>query len=231
MLTNQMMNKGKSGLFSMIERSANLRNSRVFVVLNVILFIISVMVYYNVPELESRSVFMWLTAVMLLVSLAELVIVQRKGGAGNHLKWIIGSSFVVSAAVTTSTLGAVGSMIYIFPLLISISYCSVLYSLFVSVVTVMGSFIPLLLTAFMSNYDLNVVRFAPGTVIEITSTLEAALYTADVNEMGTKINQLLAVFVPGVVLIIIVSVATVSITAAVRRILLEQYHHFQNTRE
>ena len=231
MLTKQMMRQGKSGLFGMIERSTNLRNSRVFVALNVILFIISLVVRFTVRELEMGPLFMWLSAGMLLVSLVELLIVQRKEGAGNHLKWIIGSSFVVSAAVTTSTLGAVGSMIYIFPLLISISYCSVLYSLFVSVVTVMGSFIPLLLTAFMSNYDLNVVRFAPGTVIEIASTLEAALYTADVNEMGTKINQLLAVFVPGVVLIIIVSVATVSITAAYRRILLEQYHQFQNTRE
>ncbi len=175
--------------------------------------------------------FMWLSAGMLLVSLVELLIVQRKDGAGNHLKWIIGISFVVSAAVTTSTLGAVGSMIYIFSLLLSIPYCSVLYSVFISVVTVMGSFIPLLMTAFMSNYDLNVVRIAPGTVIEVTSTLEAALDTVAVNDAGTKINELTAVLLPGVVMVIIMAVATVSITAAVRRILLEQYHQFQTTRE
>ena len=122
-------------------------------------------------------------------------------------------------------------MIYIFSLLLSIPYCSVLYSVFISVVTVMGSFIPLLMTAFMSNYDLNVVRIAPGTVIEVTSTLEATLDTVAVNDAGTKINELTAVLLPGVVMIIIMAVATVSITAAVRRILLEQYHQFQITRD
>ena len=106
----------------MIERSTNLRNSRVFVALNVILFIISLVVRFTVWELEMGSCFMWLSAGMLLVSLAELLIVQRKAGVGNHLKWILGVSFVVSAAVTTSTLGAVGSMIYIFSLLLSIPY-------------------------------------------------------------------------------------------------------------
>ena len=48
MLTNQMMNKGKIGLFGMIERSSNLRNSRVFVALNVLLFAISVVVRFAV---------------------------------------------------------------------------------------------------------------------------------------------------------------------------------------
>ena len=230
-MTNQIMRQGKTGLFGMIERSCNLRNSRVFVALNVILFTISLVVRFTVQELEVGLWFMWLSAVMLIVSLVELLIVQRKEGAGNHLKWIIGIGFVVSAAVTTSTLGGVGSMIYGFSLLLSIPYCSVLYSVFISVVTVMGSFIPLLMTAFMSNYDLNVVRIAPGTVIEVTSTLEAALKTVAVNDAATKMNELTAVLLPGVVMVIIMAVATVSITAAGRRILLEQYHQFQNTRE
>ena len=231
MLTNQMMNKGKIGLFGMIERSSNLRNSRAFAVLTLLLFALSLLLRDRVPELRMLPVFMWLSGGMVLVSLAELLIVQRKEGAGKHLKWIIGISFVVSAAVTTSTLGIVGSIIYLFPLLFSIQYCSMIYSLFISVVTVMGTFIPLLLTVYMSNYDLNVVRRAPGTVIEVTSTLEAALDTVAVNATGTKINELLAVLLPGATLIIIAAVVTVIITAAIRKIVLEQYHQFQTTRE
>ena len=231
MLTNQMMNKGKIGLFGMIERSSNLRNSRMFAVLTLLLFALSLLLRTRVPELGILPVFMWLSGGMVLVSLAELLIVQRKEGAGKHLKWIIGISFVVSAAVTTSTLGIVGSIIYLFPLLFSIQYCSMIYSLFISVVTVMGTFIPLLLTVYMSNYDLNVVRRAPGTVIEVTSTLEAALDTVAVNATGTKINELLAVLLPGATLIIIAAVVTVIITAAIRKVVLEQYHQFQTTRE
>lgn len=225
------MRQGKTGLFGMIERSSNLRNSRVFVTLTVLLFAISVMLRFTVPEIGRIPYFMWFSGGMLLVSLVELLIVQRKDGVGNHLKWVLGVSFVVSAAITTSTLGAPGSMIFIFPLLLSIPYCSVLYSVFISVVTVMGTFIPLLLSAFLSNYDLNVIRFAPGTVIEVTSTLEAALDTVVINEAGTKINELLSMFLPVVVLVIISAVVTVSITAAVRKMLLEQYHQFQTTRE
>ena len=231
MLTNQMMNKGKTGLFGMIERSSNLRNSRMFAILSLLLFALSVLLRNRVPELGMISLFMWLSAGMLLVSLAELVIVQRKEGAGKHLKWILGISFVVSAAITTSTLGMVGSMIYLFPLLLSIQYCSMMYSLFISVISIMGAFIPLLITVYMSNYDLNVVRLAPGTVIEVTSTLEAALDTVPVNATATKINELLAVLLPGAALVIIAAVVTVIITGAIRKIVLEQYHQFQTTRE
>ena len=231
MLTNQMMNKGKIGLFGMIERSSNLRNSRAFAVLALLLFALSLLLRNRVPELGMIPLFMWLSAGMLLVSLAELLIVQRKEGAGKHLKWILGISFVASAAITTSTLGIVGSIIYLFPLLLSIQYCSMIFSLFISVITVMGTFIPLLLTVYMSNYDLNVVRLAPGTVIEVTSTLEAALDTVPVNATATKINELLAVLLPGAALVIIAAVVTVIITGAIRKIVLEQYHQFQTTRE
>lgn len=231
MLTNQMMIKGKIGLFGMIERSSNLRNSRVFAILALLLFALSVLLRCRVPELGRLPLFMWLSAGMLIVSIAELLIVQRKEGAGKHLKWILGISFVVSAAITTSTLGMVGSMIYLFPLLLSIQYCSMIFSLFISVIAVMGTFIPLLITVYMSNYDLNVVRLAPGTVIEVTSTLEAALDTVPVNATATKINELLAVLLPGAALVIIAAVVTVIITGAIRKIVLEQYHQFQTTRE
>lgn len=231
MLTSQMMNKGKIGLFGMIERSSNLRSSRAFAILALLLFALSVLLRYRVPELRMLPVFMWLSAGMLLVSLVELLIVQRKEGAGKHLKWILGISFVVYAAITTSTLGMVGSIIYLFPLLLSIQYCSMIYSLSISVISLMGAFIPLLLTVYMDNYDLNVVRLAPGTVIEVTSTLEAALDTVDINTTGTKINELLAVILPGTMLIIIAAVVTVIITGTIRKIMLEQYHQFQTTRE
>lgn len=231
MMTNQIMREGKAGLFGRIERAANLRNSRMFVILTVVLLAISVMLRYTVPEMGKILWFVWFSAGMVLVSLAELVIVRRKDGNGNHLKWVLAVSFVASAAITTSTLGTVGSMIFVFPLLLSIQYCSVLFSVFVSIITVMGSFVPLLLSSFLTNYDLNVIRIASGTVIEIKSTLGAALDFAAVDEAATKINELLSMFLPILVLIIISAVVTVVITAAVREMLLEQYHHFQTTRE
>ena len=231
LMTNQIMRQGKMGLFGMIERSCNLRNSRMFVALSALLFAISVLLRFTVPEIAMIPCFMWLSAGILLASVVELLIVRQKDGVGNHLKWVIGVSFVVSAAITTSTLGAPGAIIFIFPLLLSIPYCSVLYSIFISVVTVMGAFIPLLLSAFLSHYDLNVIRLAPGTVIEVTSTLEAALGTVDINEAGTKVNELLSKFLPMVMLVIISAVVTVSITSAVRQMLLEQYRQFQTTRE
>lgn len=231
MLTNQEMRKGKAGVFSSIERASNLRNSRIFVVMTAILFAISVLLYFTVKEIRRSPYFMWLSAGMLAASLVEMLIVQRKDGAGNHLKWIIGSSFVVSAAITTSTIGAVGGILFVFPLLLSISYCSVLYAVFISAISVMGAFIPLLLSAYLSYYDLNVIQLFPGSVIRITSTLEVAFDPASINESATKINELFAVFLPMVVFIIIAAVMTVSITAAVRRMLLEQYHQFQTTRE
>ena len=226
-----MMHKGKAGLFGLIESSANQRNIRAFVALTSLLFALSVLLRFTVPEIGSIPLFMTFSAAMLLVSLVEWFIIQRKKGVGNHLKWIIGLSFIVTAVTTTSTLGAVGSIIFVLPMLLSIPYCSVLYSLFISAITIMGAFVPLLLSSHLSNFDLNVVRLIPGAMIEAASTLEASLGPGTINEAGTKMNELLSISLPMILLINVIAVVTVSITHAIRRILLEQYHQFQNTRE
>ena len=116
-------------------------------------------------------------------------------------------------------------------MLLSIPYCSVLYSLFISVISVMGTFIPLLTSARLANFDLNVIRLLPGSTIEVTSTLEAALKSGVINETGTKINELLSIFLPLNLFVQIIAIVTVLITSAIRRNLLEQYHQFQTTRE
>ena len=231
MVPDQMMSKGKAGLFSIIESSANRRNARVFVALSSLLFAASVLLKFTVPEIGVIPFFMISSAVMLLVSIAELVIIQRKQGVGSHLKWMIGISFIVSAVLATSSLGAAGGIIFVFPMLLSIQYCSFLYSLFISVITIMSTFIPPLLASSLSNYDLNVIRLVPGSVIEITSTLEASLGPDVINRTGTKINELLSIFLPIILLVSIVAVVTVGITSAIRKNLLEQYHQFQTTRE
>lgn len=231
LISNDLMFRGKTGLFGTIESAANQRSVKAFVALTSFLFAVSVLLRFAVPEIGVIPYFMAYSAVMLLVSVAELVIIRRKKGVGNQLKWIIGIGFIASAVTTTSTLGAVGSVIYVFPILLSIQYCSVLYSLFISAVTIMGTFVPLLLSSRLANFDLNVVRLAPGTVIEVSSTLEEALGTGIMNEAGTKFNELLSIFFPMLLFVSIFAAVTVSITSALRRSLLEQYHQFQNTRE
>ena len=231
MISDLMMFKGKAGLFSNIESLANQRSVRTLVALTALLFALSVLLHFAVPEIGVVPYFMVFSAVMLLVSIVELVIVQREKGVGSILKWMIGIGFIVSAVTTTSTLGAVGSVIYVFPMLLSIQYCSVLYSLFISLITIMGTFVPLLLSSHLSNFDLNVIRLIPGAVIEVSSTLEASLGSGIINEAGTKINELFSIFFPMLLFMNILAIVTVRITSTIRKNLLEQYHQFQNTRE
>ena len=231
MVPNQLMTRGKTGLFSLIENAANLRNARTFNAVAALLFAISLLLKFTVPEIGAVPFFMFFSAGTLLISIAELVIVQRKKGNGTYLKWFIGISFIVLAIGATASIGAVGGIIFVFPILLSIQYCSVLYSLFISVITVMGTFAPLLLASRLSNYDLNVVRLVPGAVVQVSSTLEASLGSGLIQEAGTKLNELLSVFLPMLLLINVIAVVTVSVTGAIRRSLLEQYHQFQNTRE
>ena len=56
-------------------------------------------------------------------------------------------------------------------------------------------------------------------------------WLADYEETGTKINELLTTALPMILFVNVIAVVTVSITAAIRKNLLEQYHQFQNTRE
>ena len=231
MIPDQMMSKGKAGLFSNIESSANQRSIRTFVALTSFVFALSLLLHFTVPEIGVTPYFMVFSAVLLLVSIMELVIVQRKNGVGSYLKWMIGIGFIISAVTTTSTMGAAGSIIFVFPMLLSIQYCSFLYSLFISLITITGTFVPLLLASHLANYDLNVVRLVPDAAVRVASTLEAALGSGVMNVAGTKVNELLAVFLPILLFVNVIAAVTVSMTSAIRKSLLEQYHQFQNTRE
>ena len=226
-----MMNKGKLGLFYAIDRSSNLVSAYLFVGLELLLTALSVLLYFTVPELRATFDFMIFSAMLLLVSIAELAVIKRKDGVGDWLKWILGISFVLSAIATTSTMGVGGSILFILPILLSVQYCSLFYSVFMSVIAVMGSFVPLLLTSFLNFYDLNLIRLVPGSVIKVNTTLEGALTPEIIDVAGTKINELLAVFLPAISFVIIVAVVAGIITHTLRKNILEQYRQFQNTRE
>ena len=226
-----MMYKGKVGLFAAIDRSSNYVSAYMFVFLEMLLTALSVLLYFTVPELRATTTFMAFSAVLLIASLVELAIVKRKDGSDQMLKWMLGISFVISAITTTSTMGVSGSILFILPMLLSVQYCSLFYSVFMSVITVMGTFVPLLLTSFLTFYDLNVIIMKPGSVITIDTTLEAALKPELIDEAGTKVNELLAVFLPAILFVIIIAVLTCIITHTYRKNILEQYRQFQNTRE
>ena len=225
------MQRGKVGLFGTIEHYANLVSSKFFFILQLLLSGLSLIVYFDVKELSAGFAFVIMSSVLLLVSIVEMMIVKRKEGIGSFLKWMIGISIVVSAIVTTSTMGVGGSILFVLPILLSIQYCSLIFSIFMSLITVLGSFVPLLLTSFLSFYELNVVKLIPGSVIEINKTLEGSLKPEFIDIPGTKINELLAVFLPAMLFVIIVGVMTCIITSYFRKIILEQYRNFQNTRE
>lgn len=231
MIYNSAMYKGKAGMFKNIESSANLISVKLLVCLQILLTILSIIIYYTVKELTSGIVFVVFSIVLLIISIVELIVTKRKNGVGNALKWIIGISFVISAIATTSTMGVGGSVLLVFPMLLSIQYCSLLYSIFISVITVMGSCVPLLLTSFMSFYDLNVIKLIPGSALKINTTLEEAIKPELIDVAGTKVNELLAIIFPVILVVIIIAIVTCIITHSIRKNILEQYRKFQNTRE
>ncbi len=226
-----MMQRGKIGLFGSIEYSSNLISSQLFFALQVLLTCLSLVMYFTIEELLAGFSFVVLSVLLLLVSIVEMTIVKRKEGKGSFLKWMIGISFVLSAVATTSTMGVGGSILFVLPILLSIQYCSLIFSIFTSVVTVLGSFIPLLLTSFLSFYDLNVIKLLPGSVVKIETTLEKALTPEIINIPGTKLNELLAIFLPAMLFVVIVGFVACIITYFIRKNILEQYRNYQNTRE
>ena len=231
MILNSAMHKGKAGIFNSIESQANLISVKMLVSLQILLSVMSIIIYYTVPELNAGIVFVVFSFVLLIVSIIELIVVKRRDGVGNLLKWMIGISFVLSAIATTSTMGVGGSVLLILPLLLSIQYCSLLYSIFISVITLMGSCVPLLLTSFMSFYDLNVIKLVPGSVLKIDTILEDSLIPEVIDVAGTKVNEIIAIIMPVILYVIIVAVVVYIITSTIRKNILEQYRHYQNTRE
>ncbi|MBO7676830.1 MAG: hypothetical protein J6S49_04895 [Erysipelotrichaceae bacterium] len=225
------MQKGKVGLFGAIERLANLLSVRLFFWLELLLTGLSLVVYFAIEELTASIVFLFLSIILLFVSIVEMIIVKRKDGMGSYLKWMIGISFIVTAVLTTSTMGVGGSILFVLPILLSVQYCSMIYSIFMSVITVLGCFVPLLFASLFSFYDLNVVKLIPGSVIEVNTTLERSLRPEIIDVPGTKINELLAIFLPAMLFVVIIGVVTCIISYYIRKNILEQYRNFQNTRE
>ena len=161
LISNLMMQKGKLGLFGAIDRASNYVSAHILVGLEILLTALSVLLYFKVPELRATTVFMAFSVLLLIVSLVELAVVKRKDGTGDMIKWVLGITFVITAATTTSTMGVSGCILFILPLLLSVQYCTLFYSVFMSVITLMGTFVPLLLTSFLSLYGLNVIRLKP----------------------------------------------------------------------
>ena len=95
----------------------------------------------------------------------------------------------------------------------------------------MASCVPLLLTSFMSFYDLNVIKLIPGSVLKIDTILEDSLIPEVIDIAGTKINELIAIIMPVILFVIIIAVVVCIITHTIRKNILEQYRLFQNTRE
>ena len=231
MIFDSVMHKGKAGIFNSIESLANLISAKILVILNILLSVFSVIIYYMVPELKAGIVFVIFSIVLLIASIIELIVVKRRDGVGNMLKWMLGISFILSAIATTSTMGVGGSVLLVLPMLLSIQYCSLLYSIFISVITLMASCVPLLLTSFMSFYDLNVIKLIPGSIIKIDTTLENSLVPEVINIAGTKVNELIAIILPVILFVIIIAIVSCIITHTIRKNILEQYRYFQNSRE
>lgn len=95
-----------------------------FVNLQILLFTLSVILFYTVKELEATGAYMFFSVVLLILSVVELIIIRKREGVGSFIKWAIGLSFVVTAVTTTSTLGVGGSILFVFPILLSVQYCS-----------------------------------------------------------------------------------------------------------
>ena len=231
MIAHSLMQRGKIGLFSEIERIGNLTSARIYVGLEMLLTCLSLIIYFAVPELKAGFDFLVISVVLLCVSLAELAIVNRKDGVGNSLKWIIGVSFLFTAVTATSTMGISGCILFVFPMLLSMQYGSLMFSIFMSVITFLGTFIPLLLTSFLDFYELNVIKVIPGSVITVSTTLENSLRPEIIDVAGTKVNELLAVFLPAMLFVTFVGIVACINTYYFRKNILEQYRNFQNTRE
>ena len=67
--------------------------------------------------------------------------------------------------------------------------------------------------------------------VKIDTILEDSLVPEVIDVAGTKINELIAIIMPVILFVIIIAVVTCVITSTIRKNILEQYRHFQNTRE
>ena len=78
MISNSMMQKGKVGLFSAIERSANIESSKMYVILELLLIVLSLIIHGSVPELEATDAFIAFSVFLLIASIVEYKIIKRK---------------------------------------------------------------------------------------------------------------------------------------------------------
>ena len=72
MISNTYMNKGKVGLFGIIEHESNLKSARMFVHLEIFLFILSLILLFTVKELEAITTYMVFSIILLIISIITL---------------------------------------------------------------------------------------------------------------------------------------------------------------
>lgn len=225
------MRKGKLGLFGEIEQSSNLRNSKAFLALSAILLVSATLIYFLVKEISSGFLFLIFSSVIFVLSLIEFFVVRKRKGLGKAIKWVLACSYLLAAVVSISLLGPTVSLVLIIPILTSIPYCSFIFTFAVSAFTLLGTFAPILLSSYLNFFDLNVIELYDGSIIKILGTLESSINTGAIDITATKVNEIIAIYLPIVALVILIAFISCFVTKSLRERLLQQYSAYRNSRE
>lgn len=226
------INRGKKQLFEEIEKSSNILSAKGLITFAAITTVIGI-----IAVIADQSDYMRFVKINFAIAVVVCVAtawysLQRKNHGSLH-KYALFGAWSVAICMIASCIDSSENLLYAIPIVLAIRYYSVVFTLSVSVLSIIFAFIPYIIKVYIHAFPLDFVILEEGTVITIAggslhSTVNAL---STIDRTATIANMLSFGYLGTMLGLVFISIIAVMLTDFTRKTIIRQYNSSRNRLE
>ena len=223
--TNISISKGTHAIFASLEAEANRFSAIALILLSLIIILVLAAVSF-VDGQEYMLGVQISMGICVAVSLAMGIYCLTIRQHPLYVKYILLLVWIFVVTVCTTFIDSSVTILWAIPIMLSIKYTSVVFTLMVSVIEQISLFFPFLYNSYHSSYPLDFIVLEKGTVIVMGDlSLDGTINGLETGIDRTKTisNMMVTGYLIPLFLILLLAVIAVSIVRRKRTEVLKQY--------
>ena len=226
------INRGKKRIFEEIEKSANILCAKGLITCAAITTVIGI-----IAAIVDKSEYM--QSVLIEFSIAVVVCVatawyslKRKEHGKLH-KYALFGAWSVAICIIASNIDSSENLLYAIPIILAIRYYSVVFTLSVSVLNIIFSFIPYIIKVYIQAFPLDFIILEEGTVITMAGESLHGTVNAlsTIDRTATITNMLSFGYLGTLSILVFISIFAVLLTDFTRKTIINQYNSSRSRME
>ena len=219
------INRGTKGIFEEIEKSSNILCAKGLIACASITTVIGIIAVITDKSAYMKFVKIGFSIAVVVCAAMAWYSLSRKEHGSFH-KYTLFIAWSVAICMIASSIDSSESLLYAIPIILSIRYYSVVFTLSVSVLNIIFAFIPYIIKVYIHAFPLDFIVLEQGTVITMAGdSLDGtvnALSTIDVT--ATITNMLTFGYLVTMSVLVVISIFAVLLTNFTRKNIIKQYN-------